>query len=226
VFQFGFSQTEKLIQGIILCNDLPLKGIEVVNLVTEKSITTDVAGRFTTLVKVNDILVLVSEKYEQKKVFLDKEFLDQNNFTIFLIRKTEELDEVKVISKPTFIKIKFDKNIASQLTIEKDAINRKPIGVHDGTIENGAGLTLPIGRGKKKLHQIDFKELVNKTYAEKYYIEILKLKPYEFDLFIDFCDADPNSKSVLKNSNELKILDFLLIKNIEFKKLNPFEKIK
>lgn len=131
-----------------------------------------------------------------------------------------------MISKKAFPKIKFDKNIASQLAIEKAAINRKPTGVYDGTIENGMGMTISIFKGRIEIHQIDFKVLLKKNNDESYYLEILKLKPEELGLFIKYCDADPKSKTVLENSNPLKLLDFLFAKNIEFKKLNASEKIK
>jgi len=223
LFQFSFSQTEKRLQGKVLSGDFPVEGVEIVNLVTEKTTTTDANGKFNILVNTDDMLVFVSEKYEYKRLFLDKAFLDKNNFIILLTRKPEQLEEV-VITKISFPKIKFDKNIASQLSIEKAAINRKPTGVYDGTIENGMGITIPLGSGRKKIHQIEFKELVKKTNDENYYLEILKLKPEELGLFIEFCDADPKSKTVLENSNPLKILDFLLVKNIEFKKLTVQEK--
>ena len=218
LFQFSFSQTEKLLQGKVLSGDFPVEGVEIVNLVTEKTTTTDTNGRFNILVKTDDMLVFVSEKYEYKRLFLDKEFLDKNNFTILLTRKPEQLEEV-VITKISFPKIKFDKNIASQINIEKARDHPKPLGVYDGTIENGIAMYINLPFGQKKIHQIEFKELVKKTNNEKYYIEILKLKPEELGLFIEFCDADPKSKTVLENVNSLSLMDFLLAKNIEFKKL-------
>ena len=218
LFQFSFSQTEKLLQGKVLSGDFPVEGVEIVNLVTEKTTTTDTNGRFNILVKTDDMLVFVSEKYEYKRLFLDKEFLDKNNFTILLTRKPEQLEEV-VITKISFPKIKFDKDIASQINIEKARDHPKPLGVYDGTIENGIAMYINLPFGQKKIHQIEFKELVKKTNNEKYYIEILKLKPEELGLFIEFCDADPKSKTVLENVNSLSLMDFLLAKNIEFKKL-------
>ena len=217
--QFGFSQTENLILGRVLCNDFPLQGIEIVNLVNKKSTLTDTNGRFSISANAEDMLVFVSEKYDYKRVFLDKEFLDKNNFTIVLNRKPEQLDEVVVISKISFPKIKFDKNIASQLTIEKAAKNPKPYGVYDGTIENGIGMTIPLGGGRKRIHEIEFKEFMKKNYNDSFYVEILKLKPEEIGLFIEFCDVDLKSKAVLENTNPLKSMDFLKSKKIEFEKM-------
>ena len=219
VYQFGFSQTEKLIQAKVLCEDFPLQGIEVLNLASKKTTITDSNGKFSILAKAKDTLMFVSKNYEYKRFFLKKEDLEKVNLTISLTRKPEQLEEIVIISKINFPKIKFDKNIASQLTIEKAAKNPKPYGVYDGTIENGMGMTINLPSGRKKIHEIEFKELMKKSYNDSFYIETLKLKPEEIGLFIEFCDADPKSKTILKNTNPLKSMDFLMSKKIEFKKM-------
>ena len=219
VYQFGFSQTEKLIQAKVLCEDFPLQGIEVLNLASKVTTITDSNGKFSILAKAKDTLMFVSKNYEYKRFFLKKEDVKKNNIIIYLTRKMEQLEEIIVISKINFPKIKFDKNIASQLTIEKAAKNPKPYGVYDGTIENGMGMTINLPSGRKKIHEIEFKELMKKSYNDSFYIETLKLKPEEIGLFIEFCDADPKSKTILKNTNPLKSMDFLMSKKIEFKKM-------
>lgn len=223
LLQFGFSQNEKLIEGIVLCDNLPLQGIEIVNIVSEKTAITDIDGKFSILVKVEDMLVFVSKKYDYKRLFIDKEFLDKNNFTILLIRKPEQLEEV-MVTKVSFPKIKFDENIASQLNIEKAATNPKPFGVYDGTIENGIGMYINLTSSRKKIHQIEFKELAKTNYPEIFFIDTLKLKPEEVALFLEFCDADPKSKFVLEDTNPLVLIDYLLAKNVEFRKLPALKK--
>lgn len=219
VFQFGFSQTERLLQGKVLCDDFPLQGIEIVNLVTEKSTKTDLNGKFSISAKAEDLLVFVSEKYNYQRVFLDREFLDKNNFTFLLTRKPEQLEEVVVISKISFPKIKFDKNIASQLNIAKAAARQKPIGVYDGTIENGIGIYINLPFDRKNIPKIEFKELAKTNYPETFFTNALKLKSEEIGLFLEFCDADHKSKTVLDKTNPLLLMDFLFNKNIEFKEM-------
>jgi len=221
-FTFCFSQTTKPKKGKVLCENSPLQGIEVLNLNSKKTTKTDTNGDFNISIAPQDSLMFISKNYLYKKICIKKE--DLNNILIInLTRKPEQLDEVVVLTKKAFPKIKLDKNSANQLSIEKAAKNPKPYGVYDGTIENGIGMTIPLGSGRKKIHQIDFKELVKNNNDEKYYSEILKLKPEEIGLFIEFCDADPKSKEVLVNTNPLKLLNFLLEKKIEFKKLDSQE---
>ena len=223
LFQYSFSQTEKLLQGKVLSGEFPVEGVEIVNLVNEKTATTDTNGRFSISAKAEDMLVFVSKKYDYKRLFLDKAFLDKNNCIILLTRKPEQLEEV-VITKISFPKIKFDKNIASQLNIEKSRDHPKPFGVYDGTIENGLAMYINLPFGQKKIHQIEFKELAKTNYEKTFYLDTLKLKPEEVALFIEFCDADPRSKIIVENVNSLSLMDFLLAKNIEFKRLPRLEK--
>lgn len=67
--------------------------------------------------------------------------------------------------------------------------------------------------------KIEFKQLAKSSCDQKFYIETLQLKPEEIPLFLQFCDADPKSKTLIENSNVLSMMNFLLSKNIEFKKL-------
>ncbi len=171
------------------------------------------------------MLVFISKKYDYKRVLLDKEFLDKNSFIILLTQKPEELEEVVVVTKTAFPKIKFDKNIASQLNIEKAAKNPKPYGVYDGTIENGIGMIINLSGNRKKTKEIKFKELATASCTQDYFNKTLQLKPDEAALFLEFCDADPKSKTILENnSNPLTLMDFLFSKNEEFKKLTSVKK--
>ncbi len=112
---------------------------------------------------------------------------------------------------------------------------QKTIGVYDGTLVNSldfiriAGMLLSLFKKendspKKVSPEIKFKDIAMTTYEESFFVNTLKLKPDEIALFLEFCDADPNSKKVLENTNPLKIMDYLITKNIEFKKLPSGEK--
>lgn len=96
IFRVGFSQTEKRINGKVICEDYSVQGIEVVNLVSEKSTITDVKGNFSILAKAEDMLVFVSKNYEYKRLLLEKDLIEKGNLTISLVREPEELEEVVI----------------------------------------------------------------------------------------------------------------------------------
>ena len=232
VLQSGFSQTEKLINGNVFYEQIPLEKVDVVNFISKKVTVTNAAGGFSILVKAGHELIFISKNHNIKKIVLDQKTIDKNNLIILLILKPEQLEEV-VITKMPSIKLSTDKAYEQgkldQLAVEKSARSLKT-GVYNGRIENGMDL-MRIGgmilglfiKEKEKVPEIklqnEFKQLARSSCDEKFYIETLKLKPEEIPLFLQFCNADPKSKTIIENSNVLSMMDFLSTKNIEFKKL-------
>lgn len=232
VCQSGFSQTEKLIDGKVLHERFPVGKVEVVNYNSKKITITNAAGEFSIVVKTGDALLFISKTHDIKKIVVDQNTIDQNNLLISLILKPEQLDEVVVTKLPS-IKWEKDKKWEQgkldQLVLEKSA-KRLKTGVYNGTIENGmdfmriGGMILGLfvkekEKIKKSPPKIEFTALAKSSCDQKFYTETLKLKPDEIPLFLQFCDADPKSKTLIENHNILSMMDFLSTKNIEFKKL-------
>lgn len=235
IFHSGFSQTEKRINVKVVFEDYSLQGIEVVNLVSEKTTMTDSKGNFSIFAKAGDMLVFVSKNYEYKRLFLDAELMDKDNFVVSLTKKPEELEEVIIFKIPD---IKLSKNKAyeqekvDELALEKAAQHPKPQGVYDGVLINSpdliriGGMILSLFIKEKETTKKKFpifKDLVRLSYNDDFFCKTLQLKPAETALFLEFCDADPKSKTVLESNNELVLMDFLFIKNVEFKKLPSFK---
>jgi peptidase E len=72
---------------------------------------------------------------------------------------------------------------------------------------------------KKTVPKIEFIALAKNTCDQKFYLETLKLKLEQIELFLQFCEADPKSKALIENHNVLSMMDFLSAKNIEFQRL-------
>lgn len=232
---FVHSQTGKKLSATIVSNNFALKGIEIVNLDSKNTTVSNDSGVFAIMAKVGEQLMFISKNYEYKTITLKEADFQNANFIINLVKKPEELDEVVISNK-----IKAPQITNMQALLDKkypdDKYSQKknPL-INDGTITNGMdfmriGGTIigiikkQIQKGKEKekkkeIPGIDFKTLVNNNLDSDFFKKTLGLKPEEIDLFLDFCDADPNSKNVLNNPNPLKIMDFLMEQNVAFKKL-------
>lgn len=112
--------------------------------------------------------------------------------------------------------------------MEKSARTPKNIGVYDGKIENEIDIIRILSMGWKlfsKPHEkriepkITFKNLIKRKFGNEFFIDNLKLKKEQIEIFIEFCDAHPKSKLNIKNANELSLIGFMFEKNIEFQKL-------
>ncbi|MFA9193028.1 hypothetical protein AAGV33_01320 [Flavobacterium sp. FBOR7N2.3] len=133
------------------------------------------------------------------------------------------------------MKSNYEQEKLDEYALEKAAKTPKIIGMNMGTIPNGMDF-IRMGSDLAKIFKkekeppkkenpiVPFKELAKTNCDQKYFINTLKIKPDEIELFLDFCDADPKSKTIATLKNVLSTMDFLLEKSITFKKQIVLEK--
>lgn len=235
-YQLSISQTEKLLHGKVLSNNYPLKKVEVINKTAKTSTTTDYLGEFSIMVKPKDSLLFFAKDYFFTRLKITQENIDQNHIIVNMTIKAEELNEVVITSmKLDPFKITQQDIDATKFAKDNQSL-QKYTGVYDGTIPNGLDFGR-MGKGvfnlfkndkKEELKKITeesvFKKLVAASIPSTFFTNELKLKPEEKDLFIDFCDADPRSKTLFENNNVLNTMDFLFAKNEMFKKMKAESK--
>ncbi|RED25267.1 hypothetical protein BD847_2016 [Flavobacterium cutihirudinis] len=222
-YQLSIAQTEKILRGKVLSQNLALKNIEVINKTAKTSTRTNELGEFSILAKAQDSLILYSKDYFFTRLKITAKDIENNNLVVNMILKPEELNEV-VINKVEFDKVKISADEVADILISKSAKDLFwNTGVNDGSIREGLRVSFPLkGKQKKTIEVTDdrFKKLVVATCPPDFFLKNLKIKPEEKELFIDFCEADPKSKTLLENPNVLTVMDFLYAKNEEFKKLD------
>ncbi|QLC66477.1 hypothetical protein LPB248_09315 [Flavobacterium sp. LPB0248] len=220
-YQLSVSQTEKVLNGKVLAQNIPLNKVEVINKTAKTSTRTNELGEFSILVRPQDSLLFYSKDYFFKRFKISQENIDQNNMVVNMILKPEELDEILITN------IKFPKVGPADENSTVVPVGPISTGVYNGTIPNGMDLIaiFNLFRGKRKKEQFKFKELDFKKLAEAtvpldFFTNDLKIKPEEKELFLQFCDADPQAKVLVQQKNLLYTMDFLHTKNKEFQKLN------
>lgn len=222
-YQLSISQTEKLLHGKVISQNNPLKKVEVINKTAQTSTRTNDLGEFSIKANIKDSLIFFSTDYFFKRLKISAEDLETNPLIIHMVLKPEELSEV-VITTIKFPKVTYDPEAIAKINLEKqnENLTRYIPGYKDGTITNGISKTIRLGLGKPKIksgNQLDFKKLVRSTCPSDFFSKNLKINSEEVDLFLEFCDADPQSKKLLENSNILSTMDFLYAKNKDFMKL-------
>ena len=223
-----FSQTRILLHGKVLDNEFPLKGVDIINYMTMKTATTDANGKFDIMAKDSDELIFVLKLYEDKKIAVRQKHLDQNNLVINLIQKPTTLKEVKIEHAPT-VSVPLSVNDVKLAKLEYQKDHPTNPNVYTGEIVNGVDFVAiakniaKLLKSKKKKpakesKPIDFKEMINNTVDEAYFVQNLKIMPDQNSLFLEFCEKDPKAKTLMQNQNVLEIMDFLLAKSKEFLK--------
>lgn len=228
LFQMGFAQTGTIIHGKVMNNDNPIAGIEVINLMTKSSTTTDATGSYSISAKNKDVLVFISKDFVQKELYVDQERIAKNNFTISLPKKVEQLQEVVVTSKTALASGTNIQRIIDQKYVDDEKSSPKNRFIYDGTIENGMDFVrmykdlLKIFKKSKSTadknkRTVEFKEYALANSDQDLFVKTLKLKPEETSSFLAFCDADPQSKVIAEKGNILDLLDFMYAKSLSFK---------
>ncbi len=233
--QFGFSQSGKLIHGKISCENNLIQGIEIINLVSEKSVFSDQNGMFSILVNQDDMLVFGSKNYDFKRKLITQDDIKNDNLSIELSRKTEQLDEVIVLAKKPDMRLPSMQAIIDKQYFDDEKSSPKTTNVYDGTITNGIDfIRIFSGVAKlfKKKHpeKKDFKPEINfvstalKRNNHDFFTKTLKLKENEISAFLAFCANDPRSNLLLEIENVFGLMEFLIQKNKEFQTIPTFDK--
>lgn len=231
--QLSFSQSEKLLKGVVSSENFLLYNVDVINKNSQKSTKTDNKGEFVIAVKVNDSLLFYIKDFNLKRLKISQKQIELNNLRVEMLKKAEQLEEV-IVAKKQNIKLsrdkKYEQSKLDEYATEKFDNREGHQVMRNGTFVNGLNF-ITIGKvllklfskekepKKETLPETEFATLAKKTCDEKHFTDILKLKPEEIDLFLQYCDLDPMSKQLKKNSNVLSMMDFLAIKNKEFQKL-------
>lgn len=235
-YQLSISQTEKLLHGKVVIQDLPLKNVEVINKTAKISTRTNESGEFEIAVNIKDSLLFFSKDFLFTRLKVTAENIQSNSFTVNMIAKPEELKEVVVLNKESKTVWLTKEEIEQiKLNAHKSKEGLKIAGYKEAVMPLGTDF-IYLGKQirnlfkkeespKKESPKIDLNQLIKTTLNPDFFTKDLKLKPEETALFIEFCDADPKSKkTLLNNPNILALMDFLYAKNDEFKKLKADNK--
>ena len=245
ICQYGFSQTEKFLKGIVSSNNFLLYNVDVINKTSKQFTRTNEKGEFVIAAKANDSLFFYNKDFNLNILKVSSEQIELNNLEVELLKKPEELEEV-VITKMDAMDFlgskEYRQEVADKAAAKKayDKANDR-IG-YDGTIDNPFDFVAIGGKVlnlflKEKLPPVtkmtsdllnrenvvrtenEFATLAKNTCDQIFFTDNLKLKPEEIELFLQFCDADPKSKKLKESPDVLSMMDFLVIKKNEFQKL-------
>lgn len=132
----------KMLSGKLIAND-EVEGIHIQNKTAAKYAISDEDGSFTILAKVADTLSVSGLKYEKQQIVITKSMVDLGSFSIQLIEKINELDEV-IVGKI------FTGNLESDL---ENLDTKTEINFYDLGIPGYKGK--PLTQNERKLHDAD-----------------------------------------------------------------------
>lgn len=237
--QVGFSQvlTRKTMHGKVVNDSITIESGLVFNVNAKTGTTIDQKGHFSILVKVKDTLVFTSLGFKTKKIVLSQNDITSSFFKVKLPAIANELTEVVVRAKkgspPEFGNTQ--KIVDTQYYGDKNSSPTNnlmpPTGTGDPNNMDVLRVFNKIFKSISKnnsdnsnlVSDVGFTSAVLQNASYSFFTNDLKLQEDQIELFLLFCENDPKSKT-FSQDQQFEIMDFLINKNQEFKKITALEK--
>lgn len=196
----SFAQ-EKMVKGKITAGGNNVEGINLMNLVNEKSAVTNANGEFSILAKAEDLLIFSAENFYYKRKIIEVEDLKQDVLIIEMEPKPIEIEEVVIT--------KFDQLTAYGLGIIDYIPKQYTVGERRMMSKVGS-LAERKARveGEKKLMLI---EKLEHLFDEEYFTKTLKINSDYVMAFKYYCSEQKDFTKVvnskIKNDIRLSIIE-------------------
>lgn len=231
-FSFGQIGVRKNLDGQVRNDLVPVENVIVFNANSNVGTVVNQYGSFTILAKVNDTLVFSSLAFKSKKIVLSENDFIIPRLIVKLDVFTNELAEVLVRAKKELNPIEGNSQKYVDLKYfddEKSSPKNRTMPPIGG-IENGMDFVRiykdVLGVLRKKNPQktdfykeTSFSEVVMNKVNYSFFSNTLHLKDDEIKLFLIYCENDSKSRELMQPSEEFKLMDFLINKNKEYKKI-------
>lgn len=233
------SSQEKVLHGKIHADANVAEGINIINLVNEKTAISDNNGEFFILAKEDDLLVFSAPNFEYKRKIIENADIKSGNIQVKMVLKPTQIEEVVIIKNRDLDVVGMgilDRPAKKYTPAErklKTAGDFKPVqllGLLGGQLPIDPIINAINGKTKrlKKELSVEQRELLleqlSDIFTEDYYIQTLKIPAKNIRGFQFFAIEDDHFSSVLRQKNKTH-LSLLLIQLAEnYHRINADEK--
>ena len=206
-----------------MANDLPINNVEVINISSKEVVTANSDGVFEIKATKGNWISFYHKNYDVVKLYVDSLFDYNSTLEIKLTEKTIKIEEVLVEKKQPFLK-------GMKHGMPVIPYNKPSVHFNDGSIPNGMDfmaigkMIIGLFKNKDKIkikekEPVEFMAFTSQSYTTDFLASSLKLKTEEIEEFLNFCSFDPKAKEAVENSEKLVLLQFLISKLEEYKKV-------
>lgn len=238
-FQVCLAQNEnrKPLHGQVVNDSLSLESGYVLNVNSQTRTFINSNGLFDILAKPKDTLLFSSLAFQSKKIILTEKNCQEHLFLVQMDVVNNELKEVLVSNglKVNSLGGGSQRMVDRKFFDDEKSSPKNRTMASDGTIENGMDFVRIFKDLKKVLRKkeevkedfisdVAFSEYVKVNFSPSFFAKDLSINQDEVELFLLYCSNDLNSKKYLKPEERFMLMDFLITKNKEFKRITTFEK--
>lgn len=187
----SFAQ-EKMIKGKIVADGNNVSGINLMNLVNEKSAITNENGEFSILVKEDDMLIFSAESFYYKRKIIEAEDLKKDVLIVEMEPKPIEIEEV-VINQYAHITA-YNLGIINYIPKQYTVAERRMMNGVGSYKERKAAL-----ENEKKWEVVKY---VNRLFDDEYFVETLKINSDYLMAFKYYFSEDKEFAKVVNSKIE------------------------
>ncbi|MEL1242197.1 peptidase associated/transthyretin-like domain-containing protein [Flavobacterium flavipallidum] len=224
-----------ILQGQVRNDLVPVENVIVFNANSNTGTLANQYGSFKIQAKANDTLVISSLMFKSKKIVLKAKDFIESKFVVELDVFTNELAEVLVLAKRELSPIEGNtqKYVDLKYFDDEKSSPKNRLLPPNGSFENGVDFVRiykdVIGVLRKNNPQktdfykdTSFSEVVMNKVNYSFFSNTLHLKDDEIKLFLIYCENDSKSRVLMQPNQEFKLMDFLITKNEEYKKITQY----
>ncbi|MCF6294798.1 MAG: carboxypeptidase-like regulatory domain-containing protein [Flavobacteriaceae bacterium] len=244
---FAFSQDIDRIEvfGRIVVDSVDVEGVTVYNTSSNKGAITDIDGKFSIEVALNDRLEISALQFEKFVVVINEDIISNKIMTVFLVERINKLDEVVILPYGLSGNLTVDIESVKTFNPDLDAIyfgiqnmddfefsddyksGVVNMAMEEGRYYNGADFVQIIGLLVKPIFKSNKKDIINNSdaykdlttkYSLSYLQKNLNIPEDSIDEFIHFVEDNGFDKNLMEEGNELQFLEFLISQSKAFKK--------
>jgi len=236
-FCLGQTLTRKTLHGQVVNDSIKVENGIVFNINAKTGVVINPQGQFSVLAKVNDTLVFSSLGFKTKKIIVTDKEIAFPYLRVKLEAFVAELMAVVVYAKKGGQPNLGDPQaiIDTKYIDDEKSSPRNITMPPNQTIDNGMDFVRIYKDVFKKLKkkypektdfvsETSFTKVATESVSYTFFTNTLKLREDEVGLFLIYCENDPKSRKLLKPEDVFELIDFLVTKNEEFKRIVTFEK--
>ncbi len=235
-FSFGQIGARISLEGQVRNDLVPVENVIVLNANSNIGTVVDLYGSFKIMAKANDTLVFSSLLFKSKRIVLKASDFMEPKLVVKLDVFTNELAEVLVRAQKELSPISGDtqKYVDLKYFDDEKSSPKNRLMPPNGIIENGVDfvriykdvlgvLRKSNPRNTDFYKDTSFSEVVMNKVNYSFFSNTLHLNDDEIKLFLIYCENDSKSRVLMQPSEEFKLMDFLITKNDEYKKITQYK---
>ena len=214
---------EITLKGEVRADSLSGFEIHILNITQTRGTTTSITGEFEIEVMVNDTLIFSAIQFEQVKLIITPEIIDEKFLVIKMEERINELEEVQISNVSLTGNLQHDISEIEKYSKEDFGLSystTKPLtsierklhtaqsGEIDALLNLISGRTKMLKTAKENEETLGMVERAITIFSTSFFVNNLQIPENKIKAFLYFCTEDSHFRELMSNSRRLELLEY------------------